>query len=186
MPFHRRNTRLPRENYLGRRIYFVTICCDRRACHLTAPSITRRVLALLLGCAGRHSFYIHAYCAMPDHLHVLAEGSHDDCDLCEFIRIFKLRTAFEFHKSHGRRLWEMSYYDHILRSSDSVDAVAWYIWMNPVRANICHRFDEYTFSGSFTTAWQNAAEPAVHWRPPWRPVCGGTDRSKDRPLHGPI
>ena len=70
---------------------------------------------------------------MPDHIHSLAEGTHDTSDLHEFVRLFKLRTALEFRKLRGTALWEMSYYDHVLRPSDTIEEVATYIWWNPVR-----------------------------------------------------
>jgi len=74
--------------------------------------------------AARGAFQLHAFCFMPEHMHVLAEGTEDRRDLLELIRALKLRTAFACRRSHGRRLWEMSYYEHILRGSDSVEVVA--------------------------------------------------------------
>jgi len=124
MPLHRRVARLSPENYFGRQAYFVTICCDHRAPFLRTPATAQSVLALLLQCAATHSFLLHAYCLMPDHSHVLAEALHDRSDLREFIRVFKQRSAFAFRKSYRRRLWEMSYYDHILRPSDRIEDVA--------------------------------------------------------------
>ena len=147
MPWGRRNTRLARENYLGRRGYFVTICCDFRRPYLEEEAVARSVMELLIEFAGRDCFRLHAFCLMPEHMHVLAEGAEDRCDLLEFVRVLKLRTAFAFRKSHGRRLWEMSYYEHILRGADSVEAVATYIWWNPVRRGLCARAEDFSFFG---------------------------------------
>jgi hypothetical protein len=83
MTIHRRVARLPPENYLGRLTYFVTICCDHRAPYLREETTAERVLSLLLECAASHSYRLHAYCLMPDHLHILVEGAHDRCDLLE-------------------------------------------------------------------------------------------------------
>ncbi len=168
MPFHRKNTRLTSESYYGRQTYFVTICCDRRTTYLASANQAQRVLALLLESAASHSFSLHAYCAMPDHIHILAEGIHDQSDLREFIRLFKQRTAYEFQKSHGRRLWEVSYYDHILRSSDSIEDVAAYIWWNPVRKNLCIHPFEFQFSGSQTIDWMKRSLFGTAWCAPWK------------------
>jgi putative transposase len=154
MPWSRQNTRLAPENYLGRRSYFVTICCDCRRPYLAEAVIARGVMEVLILCAARDSFRLRAFCLMPEHLHVLAEGAEDWCDLLEFIRVFKLRTAFAFRRLHGRRLWEMSYYEHILRESDSVEAVATYIWWNPVRRGLCARAEDFPFSGSQIIDWR--------------------------------
>jgi len=168
MPLHRRVVRLSPEKYFGRQAYFVTICCDRRAPFLRNPATAQSVLALLLQCAATHSFRLHAYCLMPDHSHVLAEGLHDRSDLREFIRVFKQRSAFAFRKSHRRRLWEMSYYDHILRPSDRIEDVACYIWWNPVRKKLCARPQEFSFSGSQTIDWIKRSSAAPSWSAPWK------------------
>ena len=172
IPVRRRNTRLKRENYIGRRIYFVTICCDGRNPHLQKQSVSTRVMALLVECAAGYSFQLHAFCLMPDHAHTLAEGTTDDCDLLEFIRVFKLRTAFEFRELHRCRLWEKSYYDHILRPSDSVEGVAAYIWWNPVRKGLCAYPGEFPYSGSQTVDWIECSGRSLD-RSPSLPWTGG-------------
>jgi putative transposase len=168
MTIYRRVARLSAEHYLGRQSYFVTICCDRRVPHLRTETTARRVLALLLECAAGHSYRLHAYCLMPDHVHILAEGANDGCDLREFIRLFKQRTAFEFRNSHGDTLWEKSYYDHILRTADRMEDVACYIWWNPVRKEICARPQEFPYSGSQTIDWIKRAASGTSWSAPWR------------------
>ena len=177
MTVHRRVARLSPQNYFGRQAYFVTICCDFRAPSLRDPATAESALTLLLQCAGKHSFLLHAYCLMPDHAHVLAEGLHERSDLREFIRVFKLRSAFAFRKSHGRRLWEMSYHDHILRPSDAIEEVACYIWWNPVRKQLCARPEEFPFSGSQTIDWIKHSSAAPSWSAPWKTPAPCSGRS---------
>lgn len=165
---HRTVARLPPQNYIGRKIYFVTICCNHRAPHLREHTTTQRVLALLLECAANHFFRLHAFCLMSDHLHVLAEGTHERCELFEFIRLFKQRSAFEFRKSHRRPLWETSYYDHILRPSDQIEHVACYIWWNPVRQQLCARPNELPYSGSQTIDWMKRSSTSPPWSAAWK------------------
>ena len=126
------------------------------------------MVAVLRECAERCHFAIHAYCIMPDHLHLLAEGVDPESSLPEFIDDFKHRTAFEFQSARGKRLWQSHFYDHILRKRDSQDAIAWYVWMNPVRKRITGDPWEYPFSGSFTMDWKNKLRPPTEWRPPWK------------------
>jgi len=90
---------------------------------------------------------------MPDHLHFLAHGTEPTSNLLEFVRVFKLRTAYEFNKEGNRKLWEMSFHDHILRKSDEIENVACYIWANPVRGGLCSDPKGYPFSGSQTIDW---------------------------------
>ena len=105
---------------------------------------------------------------MPDHFHVLAQGLHDRSDLREFIRVFKQRSAFAFRQTHRRRLWEVSYYDHVLRTSDQIEDVACYVWWNPVRKNLCTRPHEFPFSGSQTIDWIKRSVVTPSWSAPWK------------------
>src|SRR5271155_5887887 len=99
----RKTIRLPSANYLGLQAYFVTICCDLRRPHLAQYAVANRAATVLHECAARQNFQLHA------------EGTTPQSNLREFVRVFKLRTSFEFRQSHNVPLWEMSYYDHILR-----------------------------------------------------------------------
>jgi putative transposase len=102
----------------------------------------------LLLAAEELRFDIPAYCFMPDHLHVLAEGRSTDSDLARFIARFKQNAGF-WHSQAGRgRLWQDGYYDRILRDDEQTIVVARYILDNPVRAGLVARFDEYPHSGS--------------------------------------
>ena len=168
MSSHRRVARLARENYFGRQTYFITICCDRRVSYLSVPATAQRVLDLLLECAASHSFRLHAFCLLPDHLHLLAEGAEPHCDLLEFVRLLKQRTAFDFRKSRSRPLWEKSFYDHVLRSADSIEDVACYIWWNPVRKRLCTDPREFPYSGSQTIDWIKRAASGTSWSAPWK------------------
>jgi putative transposase len=171
MPFRRRTVRLPHSNYLGKKVHFVTICCDRRSPHLDVRSTAEHTLAILFECAAQHAFLVHAYCAMPDHLHFLVHGTEVRCDLLEFVRAFKLRSAFHFQKRHGIRLWEMSYYDHVIRAVESIERIACYIWANPVRKRLAIRPEDFPFSGSQTIDWMKQASTANDsFCPPWKPI----------------
>jgi len=106
---------------------------------------------------------------MPDHLHLLVEGNTHRSGLLNFMRVFKLRTAFEFRKSTNLRLWEMSYYDHILRRADALEAVACYIWWNPVRKQLCAAPAAFPYSGSNTIQWMQCSAKPPEWSAPWKP-----------------
>jgi hypothetical protein len=71
------------------------------------------------------------------------------------VRVFKLLSAFHFKKHNGLRLWEMSYYDHVLRDADGIQRAACYIWANPVRKRLVTRPEDFPFFGSQTIDWSN-------------------------------
>lgn len=168
MPFHHKNIRLSHANYLGQRWFFITVCCANRRKLFTTSKICDWFLNILRVNAATHQFAVHAYCLMPDHVHLLAEGLQPQSDLIQFMRAIKIKTSTPVERKMGEALRQKKFYDHILRSNDSPNAVAWYIWMNPVRANLCQLPEQYPFLGSFTGKWLQPSQPAMGWLPPWR------------------
>ena len=65
-----------------KRDYFVTICCQKRKPYLAKNENAGPVLEFLQSSATRESFAIHAYCAMPDHLHFLASQVPPTSAIC--------------------------------------------------------------------------------------------------------
>lgn len=164
----RKAIRLATINYRGRRIYFVTLCCAKRHHAFLDERAAHDALDQLMASAAHHDFLLHAYCLMPDHLHILVEGTHNGCDLTRFVAAFKQHTAFAYRKRTGLSLWQSRYYDHILRNAHETENVAWYIWMNPIRKGLCVAPQEYSFSGSLTIDWKSRCVPASLWTPPWQ------------------
>jgi putative transposase len=168
VPFYLKRLRLSPQNYRGRRLCFITICCADRRPVFANLAVGRWAMTHLAGLAAHHSFSLHCFCFMPDHLHFLTEGISDDCDLVKFVDTFKQRTAYEFRRSHRRQLWQTRFYDHILRSADAVEDVACYIWMNPVRKGLCADPQLYPLSGSLTIDWMKRGLAKTEWIPPWK------------------
>jgi putative transposase len=167
MTFHHKNIRLPQDRYIGKNWSFVTICCANRRNIFITPRICNWFLNILRADAASHDFAIHAFCLMPNHVHLLTEGLQQTSNLLQFIKAFKTKTSIPFERKTGKPLWQKKFYDHILRRNDSPDDVAWYIWMNPVRAGLCRRPEEYPFLGSFTGMWPKTPAPYAPWLPPW-------------------
>jgi len=83
---------------------------------------------------------------MPDHVHLLVAGSSDS-RLSEFMRIFKQLSSYEAKRTTGEGLWQISYYDHVLRREEDLAQLARYIWENPVRAGLVSKRSDYPHSG---------------------------------------
>jgi hypothetical protein len=63
------------------------------------------------------------------------------------MRHFKQVTGYCYKDSNGEHLWQISYYDHVLRVEESIQPVADYIWNNPARAGFVDAALDYPFSG---------------------------------------
>jgi len=168
--FKRKNIRLAAVRYRGRGLYFVTLCFSGRRRYGANPRIASWIIGRLQAHAKACAFFIHAYCVMPDHIHFLAAAAADESNLIKFVESFKQETAFAFARRSHRPLWQFKYYDHILRTSDSADRVASYIWSNPVRQRLCRAPLEYPFLGSFTQVGVSMLKSSVasEWTPPWK------------------
>ena len=168
MAITRKNIRLPAENYVGRRRYFITICCDRRRRFLAQSSLAVRIVQILRATAFHQKMAVYTYCLMPDHLHALVIGLEPTSDLRTFVMDFKRKATAEFQSSNSSSLWQKKFYDYILRSNDSNDRVAAYIWMNPVRKGLCTKPQDYPFSGSFVSDWKPSPDLSNPWIPSWK------------------
>jgi putative transposase len=119
-------------------------------------------------------FLIYAYCIMPDHAHMLAEGTTPGGNLARFVAQWKQSAGYLPREETSARFWQRRFYGRVLRKAADSDAVAWYIWMNPVRKGMAAEPKEYSFSGSFTVEWPKGPPADTGWRPAWK----GEERSR--------
>jgi putative transposase len=146
VPNHR--PRLKQFDYLGTYRYFLTFCTHNRESAFLKSPIVELVLAQILRASIENGFAIPAYCFMPDHVHLLLEGTAPNSDLRRFAKDAKQYSGFHYKREYGKRLWQPSYYDHVLRDEEDTWSVARYIVENPLTARLAVRADEYPFLGS--------------------------------------
>src|SRR5260221_10677791 len=163
--FHK-NIRLEAANYTGKRAYFLTQCCHDRRKHFANPARCEWLLAHLRAISAAYSFAIPAYCIMPNHMHLLADGLLPTSDFLRFIKALKIKTSREFAVGEGAPFWQKKYFDHILRPTDSMDSGAWYIWLNQVRAPLARGPGIKPFAGSFTTKVRTGPTGPDFWVQP--------------------
>ena len=111
-------------DYRGVYCYSLTVCVAGRRRLLTCPDLVNGILDQIVQRAREHHFALIAYCAMPDHLHLLAQGTRDTSDLRAFVRAWKQATGWTFRRRHGDQLWQTGYFDHVLRSDESIQSHA--------------------------------------------------------------
>ena len=85
---------------------------------------------------------------MPDHVHLLVEGTTEDADLKRFITRAKQYSGFYYAKQSNDRLWQRYSFERILRDEDATPVVARYILENPIRAGLAASVTDYPFLGS--------------------------------------
>lgn len=168
MPVQHKNIRLHPASYVGQSSYFVTLCCAARHPVFANPERATWLVENLRKQSVAYLFGVHAYCAMPDHLHALLTGLDPKSNLLSFLRTFKQTTGHEYLHQFHRVLWQKKFYDHVLRPRDNAARIAGYIWMNPVRKGICEDPRDYPYSGSSMFDWKKAISPVESWVPDWK------------------
>ena len=168
----RKDIRLARDEYVGKRIYFVTICAEQRRPIFRECGRAKIAVEELRKVADRMHVLVHAFCVMPDHVHILVEGENAGSDLVKFVAQWKQSTGYVFRHDLPPRFWQRRFHDHVVRRAEEPESVALYIWMNPVRKGIVAVPQAYPFSGSFTVEWPKSLPGECAWVPPWKSAAG--------------
>jgi putative transposase len=134
--------------YEGPDAYMLTLNTQSHQRHFADRRVVQDCTHHLYSSAARHGFTILAYCFMPDHLHLLVQAS-DGSRLVSFVQHFKQVTGYGFRRRTGQKLWQRSFFDHVVRKEEDLREIADYIWGNPVRAGLVESREAYPFSGPF-------------------------------------
>jgi len=140
-----RPPRLAGFDYIGRFTYFLTLCVRERATVFRQQAMVDLVLMQIRRTAREHGFSIAAYCFMPDHVHLLVEGSSGTSDLRAFAKLARQRAGGLYARATGSSLWQRGYYDRVLRRSDDISRFTKYIVENPVRAGLVENANDYPY-----------------------------------------
>jgi putative transposase len=161
---YRRRPRLNAALYRGLQRYFLTFCTAKRERVFVTSEIVDLVLGRILQCARFADIEVIAYCFMPDHVHLVVQGSTEAADVIVFVHQAKQRSGFDYARINGKRLWQPSYYDRVLRDDEATLSVVRYVCENPVRGGLVESPHDYGFLGSDRFTLDQVLD-AVCWQP---------------------
>jgi REP element-mobilizing transposase RayT len=106
------------------------------AAHLRQPVIAE-IVANTLKYFDGDRYRLHAWCVMPNHVHVIVEPLGDN-PLSKIIHSWKSFTANSINRRLGLSgaLWQADAYNHIIRTQEEYEYQVRYVWHNPDKANI--------------------------------------------------
>jgi putative transposase len=121
-------------------VYFITICTlPRNRDQLCHPAAAEALFESIEFNAGRGIWWPRLVLLMPDHLHAL---------MC-FAPVPGMKKAISDWKHFtGRKLrlnWQRDFFDHRLRTGDSLEEKAAYIRRNPVRAGLAEEPQDWPY-----------------------------------------
>ena len=129
------------------RPHFITFCTHKK---WLLPECTKQIV--LDCCVHDHDLTINLYVAlvMPDHVHMIFTpltnyAAKEVYSLASIMDAIKGASSHKINHALGRKgtVWQAESFDHVLRSSESLDAKIAYILANPVRAGLVTRSEEY-------------------------------------------
>jgi len=135
-------------DYLGLHRYSLTYCTIQRRKTFTKQEVVTLVLAQISRAAAEHRFDIIAYCFMPDHLHLLVEGTADNSNCKQLIARLKQYSGYDYSAAYHGKRWQRYGFEHVLRDDEITMVIAKYILENPIRARLVERVEDYPFVGS--------------------------------------
>lgn len=152
-------------DYLGFCRYLVTAGTYARRPWFANPTCAREISFQIPRFFSPLAFEVVAFCVMPDHVHLLLEGTAPDADLRDAISRWKQQTGYAWRSRCAGRLWQAGYHDRVLREHDDTRAVVAYILQNPVRAGLVRLASEYPWTGSSKYTPRELEAHAGDWRP---------------------
>lgn len=128
-------TRLPK---LRATIQKAERCLDRGlgVCHLRDPRVAE-VVAEAIRFFESKRYQLLAWCVMPNHVHVVFSPL-SGYRLESILHSWKSFSAERVNKILGRtgRFWQREYFDHLVRSEESLRRIIEYVRRNPERAGL--------------------------------------------------
>jgi putative transposase len=149
--YSRRVARLPRYVFPGNGVYHVTARGVDGTAIFRDDADRRGFLGLLGEVVDRHDWLVHAFCLMTNHYHLVVEalrvqlsfGLHrlNGLHAQRFNRRYR-RTGHLF----GDRFWSGS-----IDSDEELEAACTYVLANPVRAGLCTRPADWSWSARISS-----------------------------------
>jgi putative transposase len=128
-------------------IYFVTTCTrDRRK--LLATAAVHETFLRFAEQGPAHGAWLGAYVIMPDHLHLFVATDDEKISLAAWMKSLK-NTLSKTLRLVGVSPphWQKTFFDHLLRSTESYSEKWSYVRENPVRSGLVKSPEEWPFLG---------------------------------------
>ena len=121
-------------------------------CALRHPEVARYVQNGFLHFHGER-YHLHAWCIMPNHVHVLVQPHVDLASIVQGWKSFTARWVLARNVElalgiSGKHLWMREYWDRYIRDETHYRKVVDYIHNNPVAAGLCATPEAWPWSSA--------------------------------------
>jgi len=129
--------------------YFVTTKCWQSRTVFQVPENADILLQTILNHRERKAYLLHEFVIMPDHLHLLITPSATT-SLEKTIQLIKGGSSHAIHKLRDSKMeiWQEGFHDWTVRDADDWDSRVEYIRLNPVRAKLVAKPEDWPYSSA--------------------------------------
>jgi putative transposase len=129
----------------------------------------------------RHSFIIHGWVVLPEHLHCVIELPPNDADFATRWRLIKIAFSkallvterrSQVRIARGERgIWQRRYWEHLIRNDADFRAHMDYVHINPLKHGLVKRVREWPYStfhplvekGVYPVDWAGGSEDMLEY-----------------------
>ena len=129
--------------------YFVTTKCWQARTVFQVPETAEILVRTLFHYRNRGDYLLHEFVIMPDHLHFLLTPN-STTSLEKAVQLIKGGSSHQIRKVRNQKIeiWQEGFYDWTIRDANDWQTKAEYIRMNPVRARLVERPQDWPFSSA--------------------------------------
>jgi putative transposase len=129
------------------RMFFVTTVCWQRMLLFKDKRKAELLMEVLEHYREQRKYELHEFVIMPDHLHLLITPA-EDVSLERAMQLIKGGFSYRLGDKKKGLVWQESFTNHRVRDESDYERHAMYIRMNPVRAGLVGRVEEYPYSSA--------------------------------------
>ncbi|MGA8298027.1 MAG: transposase [Terriglobales bacterium] len=127
------------------RTFFITSVTAQRKTLFQHTSAAEMLLETILDYRAQGRYRLHDLVIMPDHFHATITPA-PEISLERAVQFIK--GGFSFRLKSRLPVWQASFTNHRIRDDEDFDGHREYIRMNPVRAGLVRKQEEYPYSSA--------------------------------------
>lgn len=127
------------------RTFFITTITAHRQPIFRREATSNLLIETLAHYRDQQKYRLHEFVIMPDHIHLLFTPA-EEISLERAMQFIK--GGFSFRVKERGPVWQASFSNHRVRDFEDYENHREYIRMNPVRARLAERPEEYPYSSA--------------------------------------
>jgi putative transposase len=131
------------------RTYFVSSATWERRELFRVPEVAEILVQRIIACREKGAYRLHEFILMPNHFHLLITPG-ETTSLEKAVQLIKGGFSHEIHTARENRMeiWQVGFHDWTVRDKADYQTKVGYIHMNPVRARLVERPEDWLFGSA--------------------------------------